>query len=168
MRGDEAQELTFSQHPGEVWTVAVSSDGKKIASAGLGIETPVKVWDLPPAARASICLATDRSYFAWPGSPDGERIASSGWDGVRQEFAVKVWNARTRKVDFEVARGMETPALSFGREYLATGRSSGAVQVWNANRRGSSPRCPHMTGRCWGSPSATMASTWRRRAPMAW
>ena len=50
LRGDEAQEaFTLSQGAGEVWTMAVSPDGRSLASAGLGADSPVKVWDVGPA-----------------------------------------------------------------------------------------------------------------------
>ena len=47
LQGHEGQEaLTFEQHSEEVWSVAVSPDGQKIASAGQGVDPPVKVWDV--------------------------------------------------------------------------------------------------------------------------
>src|SRR5262249_3112708 len=46
LQGNEAQEaFTFSQGASEVWTLAVSPDGQRIASAGRGDDkAPVKVW----------------------------------------------------------------------------------------------------------------------------
>ncbi len=138
LQGNEAQEaFTFSQYPGEVWTVAVSPDGQRIAAAGHGVDTPVKVWDVPPG-RESFELPGHRAVVfrvAW--HPDGQRIASSGWEGERKLFVVKVWNTRTRKVDFEVAAGLETLAMAFSPdgECLVTGDSKGAVKVWNVRTR---------------------------------
>jgi WD40 repeat protein/serine/threonine protein kinase len=134
LRGNEAQEaLTFPQH-GEVWTVAVSPEGRRIASAGLGVESPVKVWDVASGQESVEFCGHQAVVFRVAWHPDGEWVASSGWDGERELFVVKVWNARTGDVGFEVAKGMETPALAFSPngEYLVTSAANGKVRVWNA------------------------------------
>jgi WD40 repeat protein/serine/threonine protein kinase len=133
---NERQEaFTFSRHTGEVWTVAVSPDGRTIASAGQGVETPVKVWDVLSGRESFEFSGHGAVVFSVGWHPDGERIASSGMDHERKQFVVKVWNARTGEVRFPVAEGpMETPAVAFSPdgEYLVTGGAKGAVQVWNA------------------------------------
>jgi eukaryotic-like serine/threonine-protein kinase len=134
LRGDEAQEaFTFSQGAGEVWTMAVSPDGQRIASAGLGSDTPVKVWDAGSGEVTVEFAGHESVVFCVAWHPDGQRIASSGWDVERKLFIVKVWDARTGDVGFELPFGTETYAVAFSRdgEYLVTGSTNGTVQVWD-------------------------------------
>jgi WD40 repeat protein/serine/threonine protein kinase len=137
LQGNEAQEaFTFSQRAGEVWTMALNpDDGQSMVSAGLGLETsPVKVWDVRSGRVNFEFTHHEAVVFCVAWHPDGQRIASSGWERERKLFVVKVWNARTGEVDFELPAGMETFAFAFSRDgdYLVTGRANGTVQIWDA------------------------------------
>jgi WD40 repeat protein len=136
LQGDEAQEaFTLSQRDSEVWTMALSPDGRSMASAGLGLgaDTPVKVWDVS-SRRVSFEFAGHGVVFCVAWHPDGQRIASSGWDADRKVFVVKVWDTRTGELGFELPVGTETYAVAFSPdgEYLVTGSANGTVQVWDA------------------------------------
>jgi WD40 repeat protein/serine/threonine protein kinase len=127
--------LTFTGHDNEIRGAAFSPDGLWIASADFGGQ--VKVWDAA-TGRVRVPFQSDAVVvfgLAW--QPDGQRIASAGSDGRRH--TVKVWDARTGELVFQLPSGPEYTAVAFsppdGR-YLVTGRVNGAVQVWDARTGG--------------------------------
>jgi WD40 repeat protein/serine/threonine protein kinase len=129
LREDERQEkYTFTGHGDEVRCVALSRDGR-IASAGIG--APVKVWD---AATGEVSVDFDTRgvtvfCLAWQ-PPDGERIASAGWNG--QVHTVWVWDARTGE-RIPLPSGLACFALAFSPDgsHLVTGGGN-VLHVWDA------------------------------------
>jgi WD40 repeat protein len=137
LRGDEAQEAhTFRQSASEVWTLAVSPDGQRLATAGLSVggDEPITIRDLRPSQAGFELRGRQSIVFGVAWHPNGRQIAASGLDLERKLFVVKVWDALNRRVDFELPAGMETFALAFSPdgEHLVTGREDGNVQVWDA------------------------------------
>ena len=87
------------------------------------------------AGRAPSSAATRVVVFCVAWHPDGQRIASAGWDGG--QFTVKVWDARTGREAFALpaAAGHRSSSPWRSAPTAATwsrGRSNGAVQVWDA------------------------------------
>jgi eukaryotic-like serine/threonine-protein kinase len=129
LRGDEGQELFTFEHPDEVWQVAVSPDGQRVASTG---RVALKVWD-PQTRRAT---AEFRGHpltsFSLTWHPDGGRIASAGHDGT--VFTVKVFDAGTGEEVYGLPPTPETFAAAFSPDgrYLLTAGMNRAVQVWEA------------------------------------
>jgi WD40 repeat protein/serine/threonine protein kinase len=131
LREDEGSKaLTFTGHHDEIRGAAFSPDGLWIASADFGGD--VKVWDAATGRMRVPFKGDTVVVFALAWRPDGERIATAGSDGRRH--TVKVWDARTGELIFQLPTGPEYTAVAFspdGRR-LVTGRVNGGVQVWDA------------------------------------
>jgi hypothetical protein len=124
-------ELFTLQHDIEVWTVAFSPDGKRLATGGA--DSIVKLWD----AAAGLEQATFTGHAGHVNSvvfsPDGKRLATGGDEGM-----VRLWDAAT---------GQEVIALSGHTDWvssvvfspdgntLVSGGWDGLVQVWRAAPR---------------------------------
>jgi WD40 repeat protein len=151
LQENERQEaLTFSQQA-EAWNIALSPDGRWVASTGQAapdrLAAPVKVWDVRSGGEGVEFTGHAGVAFCVAWHPDGQRIASAGQDNERDFFVVKVWDARTGQVAFALPGGAETLTVAFSPDgrHLVTGGggSDRAVQVWDAQ-----------TGREVGSPGA--------------
>jgi WD40 repeat protein/serine/threonine protein kinase len=90
--------LTLKAHTPVVRSMVYSPDGKRLASAGGGVDITreVKVWDAQTGQVLLSLWGADRPAF----SPDGKRLATSGgiFDATKRAYnagRVKVWDAQT-------------------------------------------------------------------------
>jgi len=121
--------LAFEGHPDIVRCLALSPDGKVLASGGSEDRPAVRLWD---AATGKELLTLDghaEQVNAVAFSADGTRLASADCAG-----AVRVWDARTGK-ELKVLEGHtgRIDGLAFapaGR--LVTGGHDRTVRVWDA------------------------------------
>src|SRR5205823_4784023 len=133
LQGHERQETApdFREHSVEVWSLAVSPDGKKIASAGLG--PPSLIWDAKTkqvSARfrdhASVVFST-----AW--DRDSRRVAFAGATGDQFTLKVKALDATSEQDGVALSAESEffAAAFSLDGKYLVTGNGARLVQVWD-------------------------------------
>ncbi len=118
---------TLHGHAGTITMVAVSPDGKRIASSG-GTDKTIRVWD----SRSGAELMTLYGHTDWVCSvsfrPDGKRIVSGGFDGT-----IKVWDAPTGG-EVMTIKGHEGAAGAFftpDGKRIVSGSQDKTIKVWN-------------------------------------
>ncbi len=113
-------------HVARLHAVAVSPDGRTVASAGE--DWAVKVWDLPTGRVLHSLTAHTGAVHGLAFSPDGNRLASGSRDGT-----IVLWDV-ARGTELRTLRG---PARSPSRlrfspdgRTLAAGGEGGVVKLW--------------------------------------
>jgi WD40 repeat protein/serine/threonine protein kinase len=131
--GNEGQEVfTFRDHAGEVWSVAVSPDGTRVASAG-GIDPILHVWDARTGDITRTFSDMKMVIFSVAFSFDG-RLAAAGNDAVGPKpYVVKVWDTQTGQnaLTFRESQPIFYIAFSPDGRWLALGIKDGAVKLWD-------------------------------------
>ncbi|MFL5340400.1 MAG: protein kinase domain-containing protein, partial [Gemmataceae bacterium] len=136
LQGHEHQEAySFPQDKAEIWSVAVSPNGRFIAAGGMG--GSAKIWDADSHDLIAEFDGHREVVFCVAWHPNGERLAFAGGDG--RQFTAKVWNMRTNEEEYVCGDGPEEyTAAAFSPpdgKYLVTGRTNRLVQVWDARDR---------------------------------
>ena len=70
---------------GNVLDIAVSADGKRLASSHF--DTTIRLWDLEPPAKSASCLGHKQMVSALAFTPDGARLVSAG-----QDHTLRLWD----------------------------------------------------------------------------
>lgn len=81
---------TFKGHTESVRGIAISPDGKTLASGGL--DDTVRLWNIETGRQMHLLKRHQSPVFHVVFSPDGKTLASAGWDDT-----IHLWNADTGK-----------------------------------------------------------------------
>ena len=125
--GQETLTLTLKGHTQQVRSVALSADGKQIASASA--DKTVKLWNAATGKEMLTLKGHEDAVDTVSFSPDGKQIASGSADKT-----VRVWNAATGKETLAL-KGHEDAVVSVSfspdGERIVSGSRGGTLKVWN-------------------------------------
>ncbi len=79
----------FTGHVSDVFCVAFSPDGKRLASGGASVDKTVKIWDLATGQETLTLKGPALGIPSVAFNPDGLRLAAASYDDT-----VRVWDAR--------------------------------------------------------------------------
>jgi len=113
------------------WSIAISSDGARLASAtGDGF---LQLWDVSSGDRLREVSAHSGGAFSIAFSPDSKRLASGGRDPF-----IRFWDVENGKEISPPLRhgNLAITALAFNSEgtLLASGSTNGTIQVWDVSQ----------------------------------
>jgi uncharacterized Ntn-hydrolase superfamily protein len=124
---------TLRGHTNGVWSVAISPDGRTLASGAgeFALDQPheIMLWDVAKGTALKTLKGDEGLAFNLAFSADGAALFSAGWDGT-----VRVWDPKSGK-ETGVLRGHENwvrrvHATPDGKFIVSCG-VDGTVRVWN-------------------------------------
>ncbi|MEH2157637.1 serine/threonine-protein kinase [Nostoc sp.] len=118
---------TLQGHESSVLSVAISPDGKSIASSG--DDRKIKLWNLATGKQISSLNAYSQQVNAVAISPDGKTLVGGGDDNT-----IKVWNLATEK-QIRTLTGhsdsVHALAISADSQTLVSGSDDNTIKIWD-------------------------------------
>ncbi|MEH1825288.1 MAG: serine/threonine-protein kinase [Nostoc sp.] len=118
---------TLQAHENSVLSVAISPDGKTIASSG--DNSTIKLWNLATGKQISSLNGHFQQVNVVVISPDGKILVSASDDNT-----IKIWNLTTRK-QIRTLMGhsdsVHALAISADSETLVTGSDDNTIKIWD-------------------------------------
>ena len=115
-------------HAAWVWDLALSADGRTLASASA--DRTIRVWDVELGELLSTLTAHRATVGTLAFSPEGDRLATAAWDG-----SLVLWDTETwQPLQTSAAHRGRVYALDFSADgsMLATSASNGELMLWIA------------------------------------
>ncbi|TWH43510.1 AAA-like domain-containing protein [Dulcicalothrix desertica] len=114
-------------HTGEVYSVAISADGKTLASAGA--DKTIKLWNISTGKIISTLSGHTAIVNSVAISADGKTLASAGADKT-----IKLWNISTGKLISTLSGHTDwvnSVAISADGKTLASAGADKTIKLWN-------------------------------------
>jgi WD40 repeat protein len=120
-------QTTLCGHRGKVSSVAVSRDGKLIASASW--DKTLKLWNAADGREVRSIAGSEAPIYCVSISPDGRAIAGGGPEGI-----IRLWEVESghEKIKLDLGATVSAVAFSPNGKLLASGDYQNQIKFWDA------------------------------------
>jgi WD40 repeat protein/serine/threonine protein kinase len=115
-------------HRENVFAVAFSPDGRRLASAGADLDGSIRIWDVAKKEQVRLLPGHVDEIFALAFSPDGKVLASGSKDGT-----VRLWETTNWKPSAVLNHGTNVYGVAFTPDgtRLATSCADNSIRFWD-------------------------------------